>query len=598
MRQRTGSRARLFVGVISSWAVASGWVATAHAQFYLHSPSEEAAATAAVEGLKSARVAHVAAIDDHKTYLATALQAERNAVMEREIALRDARLTVLIGEGAPDGASGVLGDSIAQDLDRVAGVGTADLAALGTLKLDFTSRQLERLRIRKEELAASRDSNIRLFELGGGAGEYCDDAGQGVIQETKPSRNGGAFALIRLRCGNLRQTVAQINNTVAVGVFPAGSSASRPLRAVAQALLTNELGNDLPQQSELAKALRQQRDMNNLSQAHKALTAELNKQLRALERYHACEQKRVMQPTGTQALSSLADDAHDFAEWLAKLDEQTLVMELADEAEVEAPQEESLTCEDGAQIIAKPPLPSSTKELAAQAKKTNADAAQYLTAANLRAALVAARELGVAGGFAAALQAEAQEFQSGKLHEVLAAIADPSPDAATTERAKITATLTRLLGRLEGISATLSGNVPDTSAVLVELAAAQLKLTNAKLETERLARVQRLANLRVEALRRLTFALLRARQAKDVAAVRAYADSWNEGRIPLAAIENDEISSRYTTWLERERAAIEAGYAVLEPAAAETLTYAKGGVTAADVAGYVQAATLLVIAGK
>lgn len=81
-------------------------------------------------------------------------------------------------------------------------------------------------------------------------------------------------------------------------------------------------------------------------------------------------------------------------------------------------------------------------------------------------------------------------------------------------------------------------------------------------------------------------------------ALRRYAESVNRGSVPTAVLTNRMVKGRTLPWLDREKAVIEATYAVLAPAVAQLQAYGKGGITSDTIAQFLQAAGLGGIAVK
>ena len=84
----------------------------------------------------------------------------------------------------------------------------------------------------------------------------------------------------------------------------------------------------------------------------------------------------------------------------------------------------------------------------------------------------------------ASLQAEAQEIRESELHTILTAIAGSTSDTIPEDRrAEIAVRSIKLVSLIAELKA---GRAPSTSAVLIDIADAQLKANNARIEGERL----------------------------------------------------------------------------------------------------------------
>jgi len=131
--------------------------------------------------------------------------------------------------------------------------------------------------------------------------------------------------------------------------------------------------------------------------------------------------------------------------------------------------------------------------------------------------------------------------------------------------------------------------------VLVALADVRMRQATAKIEADRLAELGRLSKLRLVALRQRAIGLAEAKgelakgdEAAWARALRRYNDSWNNGAIPATVIENDMSKARYLPWLDRERAVVDAGYAILAPAVVQLQAYGKGGIKPETIAQFLQ----------
>lgn len=108
----------IFAGACATMVLAT----PAAAQLRFYSKSEEDRTTSLSAELEKARVAHLAALDAHRTYLVEALQRERSLLVQRELAERDALITLILSAKARgEDPYKLLGDQIDDEWLQVAG---------------------------------------------------------------------------------------------------------------------------------------------------------------------------------------------------------------------------------------------------------------------------------------------------------------------------------------------------------------------------------------------------------------------------------------------------------------------------------------------
>jgi hypothetical protein len=230
------------------------------------------------------------------------------------------------------------------------------------------------------------------------------------------------------------------------------------------------------------------------------------------------------------------------------------------------------------------------KEDGAEAEKDEKD---KLTLPNVKDLLKGVQGFGPGRSFIAAAQEEVQNLRGSLLGDLLVGLAEPNLNDTEKREATIVSQFVRILQAGQNFR---TERMPNVSGVLIDIAAARLRSETARVEAERLKELSRLAGLRVRALSRELVLLHRAdalmatspgddsRLARMDAALRLYSESWTKYRAPQTTITLDETNLGYSTWSARERATIEASYALLEPALNELHEYGQGGITAGNVA--------------
>jgi len=584
------SHARLLAG---GWPIriliALGVAATSAAQaqnLYFHSPSEEKTATEVRDGIAAAKTAHLGALDSHRTYLQEAFARERRLLTQRELAERDEIIAVIVenqsGRGRPREE---LQFQIQTRLQELMGpAGQVLTTASGPYSLRNRRADLDDARESYRQALAARDLLKRRFEAGGGTGLYCEATGLPEPVQQTAGTDRLAFLNLVTACREMLR-YRQWEDVALVGLPP----------SVRMILADPETANAAGD-GELGQALVENANIVVLANAQKALGAAAKAHLKQLEDYYRCQLVLDAVPRLDAQIAETARQIQIFTNWLTTLNEADLKRRLEEQQQPAA---------DPAAEPRPPACPgnNTTPPVAAPAKiETIADlaASAGINPAHVARALGAASEVSPGRALLAGIQEKAQEFQAGRLAELLGNIADHaaaegnSANESSTARA-VGATL-RMIGHFDQLRSAESGTLPDTSAVLVRLAGARMRMATNKLEAERLQRVRQLSELRIAALRRETLDLLHASQllaspgdsALNPALLR-FSDSWTRGRVPARVARNDMLRAEMLAWADRERVAVEAAYGVLEPAVAELQAYGAGGIRPSEVAGYLNA---------
>lgn len=548
-------------------AVCASIILSGCATLYLHSPQEEKAASELKAGLDAAKTAHLAAIDRHRAWLDDAIAKERLLVARRELSRRDQLVTAILdGPNSP----ALLRDAIDRRFRELAAV---PLARLDARKLANASSDLADARQDLGEALTRRDQQTR---LAGFEAPYCNDRGQ------KLDKNIPADDELDYICGT---TIPRYAGEVDDAYSRAGP--------VGAALLGDDrAAGSLGTRSDMRLAIVEAADLRTASAAQKALSAAAQKQLKALTALYACERKRDAAPGPSARIAAAAKEIADFSRFLAELDEAKL--------ESAAAQPAAAPAAAAPDQCAQPGRIDTAGGLIAEARNST----PALTVADIRKALIGLRELKIASTLLAGIQEKAQTFRASKLAEALDGLADPTPGAQKTPAATIAAASARLLDNLDRLEAATSGELPDVSGVLVRIAAARMRADTARIEAERLNKLTDFAGLRVAALgvealglAAASLTLERGRANAFERSLLRYSNAWSLGRMPTAVMTADMKNAAYASWIQRERAVVDAAYGVLQPVTAELETYGAGGFTAADITRYLQVVGLGAIAG-
>jgi predicted small lipoprotein YifL len=549
---------------------------------YLHNAGDNKAIAEAKAGLEASKTAYLGAIDSHRAELTNAIARERAAIVEREIARRDLRLTALLGEG--DRRQG-LSKRINERVSELTGIAWSQNqpAIFGNLSFDQASRAVETIRSSIDVVVDKRNDLIREFEgLGGKSSRYCDNNGQGLLPPD-PSSPGPAisrFQELAMTCEQIARLRADENPS-----FPAGFA--DPQKAAARYVVgyhvdSSRLGG------ELKAAAEERAGLDALVATQAQLVSATKKRLADYQSYLECEKKREGAQTETAAFREAAKELSDFINLLAQLDATTIQAALASGGG-ERPTAAPKICTFGPEVHAKPE-PVSTVAGLAETPKSGQAVGQPSRRDILRA-LQALTEFGAAKSLVGAIHEAAQEFRESKGQQILAAIADPS--AADGTAATVATKIVSLFGHYSMIRAAEAGTLPNSNAVLIDMAAARMKASGAKIEADRLDYLTGQSDLYLAALRSEIVHLQSASQQLSAgsaqgtaAAMRSYVSSWNRGRLQQPVIRYAMINQDYLAWTDRQKIAAEASFAVLEPAIAELQVYGEGGVKPSDLARY------------
>jgi hypothetical protein len=556
--------ARGFASVTFAWVACSS---QAHGQVRLHSNSEEQLTTQLVNELEKARVGHLATLDAHRAYLVDALARERTLLVQRELAERDAMLTVVLSaKSRRQEPAKVLNDQIGEEWREVTGLGSSDIEA----NLPVASRHAVALEIERSGLRRQRASLIASFEGAGGKGEYCDPEGEG---ETRFTTNAGlpeAYGL-EATCVELAANTGELKRNARL----AGSAA---------ALLdpSGKLGGLFGQ------AQREAAEAEALAKAQDALVKTVAKQVKALDAYYKCELDRV---SVADTIRSDAAAVQGALNALANGDSKTVFG--------------TGTFRSLWAVLASRNIDPPCSVSSAAAPEPAAPKPRAVSADEILSAIGGLDRYAAGDAVLAVVRESALDIQGSLLGEALIGLASApgvEPDSKSAQQA---AAALRVFGDLEQLYRARTNRLPDVSGVLVALADVRMRQATAKIEADRLADLQRLSKQRVVALRQRALLLADARSAlggdpdKAVpAALRRYAESVNRGSIPATVLASAMVKGRYLPWVDREKAVVEASYAMLAPAVAQLQAYGKGGITPETIAQFLQALGLGGIAIK
>ena len=564
---------------------------------YLHNAGDKAAIDKASESLAEAHAEHKAAFDEHREHLDAAIAAERRAIVGTSLAHRDQNVVAVLNAKEQSERRDTLAGWIDGRLGSLLGPDSLDPAVSATLK--SRGEQISIWVHAREDSIRHRDREIAKFKAAHGkAPGFCDDTGVGHrplgdegVEAPEASRQH--YSIIENACRRiaeahsairLRQTRREL--TLSSGALPPPVVALLGGDVDVQAL-PQGLQGAFAQSADLKLALKAQQALGKAAAAH----------LKRLEAYLACIRRESAKPGQAKRIEKAAGRVRQFVDFVAALDEasgEALTGNAAptpQQASAPAPER----CEAPGERMDSPAAVDSVEKLTAAAKAEAGDepTQTLFTGRNLRYLLVNLKDFSPARSLTAELQEEAQEFREGKLNQILAAIATaggPAQGGRPSDRALVAASIVRVLGHAEALAA--SDELPSVSAVLVDIAAARLRANNARIEADRLKRLSELADLKLVALRAEAIGLADARRLLNEGGVdsgrplRAYVSSWNLGRLPQEVISAEMRNLDYFTWLERERAALDASYSVLEPAFAELKIYGDGGVKPSDIASY------------
>ncbi|MGN7159373.1 hypothetical protein [Sphingomonas sp. SAFR-052] len=546
-------------------AMFQGGIAAAQVRF--HSASEEEATALISNELDKARLAHLSALEAHRTYLVDALTREQTLLVQRELAERDALITlILTAKARGEDPFTLLASQIDDEWSELAGTLPKPIAFV-----DFVSvaHQLNSYEIERAGLIRNRAALISIFEEMGGKGSYCALDGSGQVAFTQRAGTDESDAIIDT-CKEISANEARIQ--------------SRSILAgPAWALLGNPAGSNAGM---IGQALSEVREIALLLETQDVLAKTVAAQMKSLNEYYKCE---VDRGSVTQDVRADAAAVQSALNVLAKGDAVTVF-----KADTFKDVWNKLTSNNIDPNCAKPaPLKASVPE------------AKGMSADDVLAALGALDKYFTKVAVLALVRDTALDIQGSSLGDALNGLAAAPTDVSASKAAGRVMAALRIFGALEQYSLASAGKMPDITGVLVALADVRMRQATAKTEADRLAELDRLSKLRLVALRQRAVQLAGARNelaTKTDAglsnSLRRYSESVNRGVIPATVLTNGMTKSRTLPWLDREKAVVEAAYAVLAPAAAQLQAYGKSGITPDTVAQFLQAAGLGGIAVK
>lgn len=564
---RSTTRQLLSRAIFAGACVTMVLATPAAAQFRLYSKSEEDRTASLSAELEKARVAHLAALDAHRTYLVEALQRERSLLVQRELAERDALITLILSAKARDqDPFKLLGHQIDDEWLQVAGTLPKPVAYT-----DFVSvaHQLDSFEIERAGLRRNRAALITIFEGLGGKGSYCADDGTGKVTFTKLGDSDEAQAI-----GDVCDEIVTNEKQITTAYSRAGPGS---------AVLGNPAGAST---GIIGDALAEAREIARLVETRRVLAKTVAAQMKDLDAYYRCEVERGSVSDEIRSDAAAVQTALDI---LAK-GEADKVFDAATFKDAWV----KLTSSNVDRDCTKPaPARAPVKE------------AEGLSAADVLSVVGALDKYFGKDAVLALLREAALDIQGSSLGDALNGLAAAPADKPDSKTAGRVLAALRIFGGLEQYSRASAGKMPDTTGVLVALADVRMRQAVAKIEADRLDELDRLSKLRLVALRQRAIQLASARSelanktdAGLSNALRRYSESVNRGAVPATVLTNSMEKSRTLPWLDREKAVVEAAYGVLAPAVAQLQAYGKGGITPDTIAQFLQAAGLGGIAVK
>jgi hypothetical protein len=570
-----GPAARYFI-VVLCLVVAT----PSSAQVYIHNTGDEAAITEAQKGLVESKSTYLAAFDENAAALADLFKAERVAAVDADLARRDFQLARVLDTRAQNPETGriVLLAAIEKRQKEIGGANwEAAGPAGGAGFIGARARAVANFRRQRADNIGTRDDLLTLFRQRGGKGSGCDDRGANRVDvpPEAPADSGEYYQSALDVCTLIA------NDTKFLEAFQSASTLPPALRAgLGDATAVASLNPGA-----MRAAVEQRDQLKALFAAQSALQKAAAAHLKDLEDYLACQTAKAAEPRIDDEIRKVAGQLNGFIDWLSALDADSGKDLAATPTQSAEPATEACKTESG-QMIAAPATISSVAELADKAKKDEPGLPSW---AEIRQVIAAAHTMEPNRSIAAALQEEAQEFKAGKLGDVLTALATidvgTKPDGL---RARIAVAIAQMLGHFDDLR---PGNLPRISAVLVDIAASRLKATTAAVEADRLKQLATLAELKVSALGRELVQLQDARDSLRPGerqnfdrALRLVSESWGESRIPQTVIEVDMGNLDYVAWSARERATVEATFAMLDATFAQLQQYGQGGFRPEDAA--------------
>lgn len=546
---------------------------------YFHNKGDAKAVLAGTEGLAKARGAQTEFLDSQRKHMETAFQEQRAAIIELQLTRRDLDAVAILDA---DNSSAQV--QVAWDKLRIRLKDIEPSIDLGTAKDPRAVRVHETLsQLQEDESELLRDvhalaSLSRIYQENGGNEALTCEAGLLQPAALAASANDdarGAFAAASEIC--------KVIGTKQVAIQDARDKAGPAWFATILGS-TNRIA-DLGEGDLRTYAVEAAR-LRELLTAQQKLASNADKHAKAMQKYLHCLQQQSSTPKLQQEIQQAASQLARYIKWLAEIDKPQ-----AAAADASAPAAVTKQCDSPDTGPATLPAPIESLEQLAGDDDTLPRIDKLLRALG---------QFSPSRSIIASLQREAQEIRQSELHEVLAALADPSGETAPSHRrAAIAVEAIKLVSLIDS----LDQQLPPTSAVLIDLADANLKASNARIEADRLAELTRLAELRFAAVRNEVTVLVSAVDAIKVhdavplpTLLRAYTESWTHGRLQASLVEADMTNQEYIAWARRQQAASDAIFAMLEPAFAELKVHADGGFTPEEIAGYLQTLGLGAIA--
>lgn len=560
--------------------------APVHAQsIYLHSPSEQQATEDLVTNLEAARDAHIAALDRHDAALEAAAQREQTAIVRRALARRD----VVVARHL-EGDAETLGATLGVRLQLLTHSGAGGGVGLEPLEqLVYTSPQeearflsnLDVVRKRRLELDR-RQSELRLATARGALPDNC--------QLTMLRTPDESASLDQNECLTARRAYEQLIKLISCDDRAILKSTLAAVAGVENCWKDNTI-QPLRQAGELGNALKQRRDLGQALERQNDAAKLVRDELAKLEQHFACEQANAAKPGATERISKVAGQIDVLLAFVTQLGlpsppgtqpngtSPPVTQEQAAAANAQSLERCEVTNSEGKVAAAAPPVSLST--LVRDLQNTVSVSADFQPARGI---------------WASAAEA-AQDFRATKLGEILQAVATPNEESDDRAGTIIRA-LVRTATPIEMLAQVRAGTLPDTSAILVALAEARMRAATAALEAGRLKRLEALAEQRIVALtNEIAFArMAMGAGANSDRALVLYTTSIERGQIPSDVLAMRMNVVEYDVWSKRERAAVEAAYAMLAAAAAELKTYGEGGIRPDLVARFLNVAGLAAIA--
>lgn len=531
---------------------------------YFHSPTEQALTADFATRLTAARTTHIAALDRHDADLQAAMAEEQAAIVRQELARRDAVLTQQL-----DGKTDMLNATVKAQLQSLTGASpTTAFPALSdadeeTLQADIEHVQRKRNEWDRQVASVRREEDDH--RLTQGQVNRCDETalpsspkGTAATAQTCSVAQSNYWKLMQqARCD--RPEPSRTYFSVATGTFRCWNPITKMIETVS---LNGEIGDALKAAELAAIALTRQAEAASIVQ----------NELATLQNYIICQQKLAAQPGPSEEITAAFAQLDGFLKDVATLTD---------------------TDEDSNKAVSdRAPLPACPGQ-----PDANGSPRLDKPLATLKAILAGSRVAAETRGIGAAAAQAAERFRASLLGEIVQAAADPTAIPSGKAPA-IVAALVRSATPVAKLAQARAGTLPDTSGALVALAEAKLRAANAAIEVDRLQRVATLSQRKVVALSNEVLLLRQAIGAKTAdERTILYAASVERGRIPARVLATRIDNLEYDAWARRERAAVEAGYAALTPAAVELKAYGEGGIKAETIARFLNVAGLAAIAG-